>query len=82
MIKKDRGNITVFLAIFLPFFFLLLGALVDIVSMKYASNILKETLYGSCDSLLSQYNKSLRDQYSLFALADTVEFYKVKKLYC
>ncbi|AMP19915.1 hypothetical protein AZF37_00830 [endosymbiont 'TC1' of Trimyema compressum] len=48
----------------------------DIVSIKYTTNILKETLYGSCDSILSQYNQPLRNQYSLFALGDAIEYYE------
>lgn len=79
MMNKDRGNITVSLTIFLPVLIILLGALVDIVGMKNTSNILNESLYTSCDSLLSQYDRGLRDQYGLFALDETREYEALSK---
>ena len=44
--------------------------------MKYMANILKETLYDNCDSIMSQYNQLLRNQYSLFALGGAIEYYE------
>lgn len=66
----ERGSLVLFMAIVLPLLILFAGILLDVVRIRYARNVANEGVYTSVDSVLADYDKSLYDDYGLFALKD------------
>lgn len=70
---KLKGNVSVFLAIILIVMVLFVGTLLDVSRLLYAKSVVKAAMQVSCDSMLASYDRPLREEYGIFAMAPLTE---------
>lgn len=68
LLREEDGSLVLFMAIVLPLLVLFFGVLFDVVRIKYAVNVVNESVYSSVDSVLADYDKDLYGSYGIFAL--------------
>ncbi|HEX3032299.1 MAG TPA: Tad domain-containing protein [Bacillota bacterium] len=68
MLGKEKGSITIYLAIIFAALVIFLGLFIDLARIKIAQNQLRRIANASARSVVANYNTGLKNQYGLFAV--------------